>query len=179
MAVARNRTHRPVPALLVVILGEAATAAFELGVQRAPARFGVETGGLGEGDALLAAKREGALPNQKHMSRVFHYRARCQNGIARSENGGYRTCAKIAAVHYCSIHFLSAGSREDAAPSCVEKRIIFEHHHGLGHGIKRTPAIHEDIATGCQRAVQSLMVRRRASCRRLVAMDRSGATMNR
>ena len=166
-------------ALLVIIPGKSATAAFELGVQRAPALFGVKIIGLGEGDALLAAKREGAFPNQKHMSRVFHYRTRCQNGIARSENGGYRTCAKIAAVHDRSIHFLGAGGREDAAPSCVEKRIIFEHHHRLGHGIKRTPASRENIATGRQRAVQSLMVGRRASRCRLVAMDRSGATMNR
>jgi hypothetical protein len=179
MAVAGNRTHRPVPALLVVSLGKAASAAFEFDLQRAPALFGEEIGGFGEGDTVLAAKRQRALANQEHTSRMFHDRARCQNRVARSEDAGHRTCATIATVHYRRVHFLGAGRRKHAASPGVEQRNIFEHNHRPGHGIKGAIPAREDIAADRQRAVQSLMIETCTRCRRLVAMDRPDAPMNR
>ena len=167
------------PALFVVVLFDTAQAAFALGLQRMPALFCVEILGFGEGDALISAKPEGALPSQEYAGRMLHDRACRKDWVARSEYSGYRAGAKIAAVHQRSIHFLSAGCGENAPPSRVEQRIIFKRDSRLGHGINRISATREDTAAGSQRPVQSLMVERGASRRSLPAADRSGAAMNR
>src|SRR5215469_10909359 len=67
IAVTRDSAHGAMTALLVVILGEAATATFELVLQRPPAFRRIKIWGISKGDALLLAKSECPLADQQHM----------------------------------------------------------------------------------------------------------------
>src|SRR5215469_15237603 len=77
IAVTGDSAHGAMTALLVVILGEAATATFELVLQRPPALRRIKIARISKGDALLLAKSECPLADQQHMIGKLHHGARC------------------------------------------------------------------------------------------------------